>query len=189
MRWLTRASSADAAEIVGSLRGSRWELVSFDWREASPSPWTGASDVVSSHFFAESVTHSEEEFVELLQVLPRLGRPGAMVLLSFLNSSTGYTVDDRLFPAFSVDERRIYEYFDWAGVQLVDVSVSSVPAEASTGHQGYEGLFFVGGRLPTLDGEAVTLSSIPCLCQATCWSRARSRTARLSSSPTSICIA
>lgn len=157
VRWLTDESGAEAAQIVGSLRSSRWELVSFDWRAASPGAWAGAYDVVSSHFFAESVTHSEDEFVELLRALPRIGRPGAMLLLSFLNSSTGYEVDGHLFPAFSVNERTIFEYLERAGVRLLDPIVSSVPAEAPTSQQGYEGLFFVSGRLPTLEDEAAKI--------------------------------
>ncbi len=147
LAWLARETASDAGEVAWSLRKSRWELVPFDWREPPPDRWRHGFDVVSSHYFAESATSSEAELIGLLGRLPRLARPGALILLSCMCRSPGYVLAGRDFPAFSIDEHSIGGYLERAGVRLSDPLLRTTPAEDPASQPGYEGLLFIGGRL------------------------------------------
>jgi len=148
LRWLSHELGIDADETARRLRASTCELASFDWREPVPSAWRHAYDVVSCHFFAESATDDETEFVSFLGKLRELGRPGATLLTSFICRSAGYTITQQQFPAFAVDESSIFGYLQKAGLQLQDVEVRSVPSEDPDSNPGYDGLLFVAGHLP-----------------------------------------
>jgi hypothetical protein len=146
--WLEDHVGARPADIAQALRASPWELVSFDWRQTIPTAWQNAYDVVSCHFFAESATDDEEEFTAMLRQLGGLGRPGATLLTSFICASEGYTIQQRDFPAFSVDRHNIAEHLERAGIVLEDVEIRDVPCEDPASQPGYSALLFVAGRLP-----------------------------------------
>ena len=148
LRWLREEAGVDADAVVRSLRASAWELAAFDWHDEVPTAWRHGYDVVSCHFFAESATDDEGDLVALLAKLGQLGRPGATLLTSFIRRSSGYTIQQRDFPAFAVDETSILDYLDAAGLTLADVEVRSVAAENPASDPGYDGLLFVAGRLP-----------------------------------------
>lgn len=148
LEWLSTEVGVDPGAVARSLRASNWELASFDWREPVPQAWRHSHDVVSCHFFAESATSDEAELVAFLGKLGDLGRPGATLLTSFICRSAGYTIRQRDFPAFAVDESSIFGYLERAGVELEDVEVRSVASEDLASSPGYEGLLFVAGRLP-----------------------------------------
>jgi hypothetical protein len=147
LTWLEDEVGADPERIVSSLRSSTWELVNFDWRDRPPNSWQRAHDVVSCHFFAESATSDEEELVEFLGKLGRLGRPDATLLLSFMCKSDGYTIGQRQFPAFSIDEHNVFGYLERAGLELEDVELTTTPCEDASTLPGYDSLLFIGGRL------------------------------------------
>jgi hypothetical protein len=109
LRWLSEEAGVDAdAEAVGrAVRASTWELAGFDWRDEVPRAWRRSYDVVACHFFAESATDDEADLVAFLAKLGQLGRPGATLLTSFICRSSGYTIQQRDFPAFGVDEDSI----------------------------------------------------------------------------------
>lgn len=146
--WMRTEGHASPTAITRSLRGSKCELVAFDWRRPVPAEWRHAFDVVSCHFFAESATSDEQELVAFLRTLRGLGRPGATLLTSFICRSRGYTISRRDFPAFSIDEHNIRGYLDEAGIVLEDVELRSVPCEDPSKNPGYDALLFVGGRMP-----------------------------------------
>ncbi|MEA2450902.1 MAG: hypothetical protein QOG63_2834, partial [Thermoleophilaceae bacterium] len=77
LAWLASERGRDPGLVVETLRGSRWDLVQRDWLVADDASFDGSYDVVSSHFFAESATSSEDEFLSMLAKVGRLGRPGA----------------------------------------------------------------------------------------------------------------
>lgn len=147
LRWLDR-EGVDTERLTRALRASTWELAGFDWHDAVPRAWRHGYDVVSCHFFAESATSDEADLVAFLGKLGRLGRPGAALLTSFICRSTGYTIQQRDFPAFAVDEDSVFRYLERAGIRLEDVEVRTVDAEDPGSDPGYEGLLFVAGRLP-----------------------------------------
>jgi len=148
LRWLGEEVGVDSAHVARLLRASTWELARFDWRNPVPLAWRHGYDVVSCHFFAESATNDETELVAFLAKLGELGRPGATLLTSFICRSQGYTIQQRDFPAFAVDESSIFGYLERAGLQLEDVEVRSVPSEDAASNPGYESLLFVAGQLP-----------------------------------------
>ena len=121
--------------------------MNFDWRDEVPVEWLHAYDVVSSHFFAESATDDEQELVSLFEKVGRLGRPGAIVLLSCMCRSTGYRIAHQDFPAFDVNEHNVLGYLERAGVTLADRVLKTVPTEDPSSYPGYDGMLFVGGRL------------------------------------------
>jgi hypothetical protein len=145
--WLRTERGADPDRLVDNLRASRWELVQRDWLTADDPRFDRRYDIVSSHFFAESATRHEGDFLAMLRKVGRLGRPGALVLLSFMQRSAGYEVGGVEFPAFAVDERSVFDYLETAGVELVDAEIRSTASETPSSESGYEGLMFVGGRL------------------------------------------
>lgn len=147
LEWLERELGADAGAVERALRASDWELASIDWRERVPTAWRRGYDVVSCHFFAESATDDEDELISLLSRLRELGRPGATLLTSFICHSAGYTIQQRDFPAFCVDESNIFHFLERAGVELEDVQLRTVGAENPASDPGYGGLLFVAGRL------------------------------------------
>lgn len=148
LRWLRDEMGVGPDFVAGSLRASTWELASFDWREPVPRGWRRSYDVVSCHFFAESATNDEAELVAFLEKLGDLGRPGATLLMSFICRSVGYTIQQRDFPAFAVDQSSIFGYLERAGLELDDVEVRFVASEDLASNPGYEGLLFVAGGLP-----------------------------------------
>lgn len=145
--WLQREVGVAQATVTEGLRKSRWELRHLDWRDEPPVEWKRHYDVVSSHFFAESATNDQDDFLDLLRKLGRLGRPGAVVLLSFMCRSAGYRIADRDFPAVSVDEERILDDLRRAGLDLVDPVLTTAPTEDPASQPGYDGMVFVCGRL------------------------------------------
>jgi lysine decarboxylase len=147
LAWLEQRTGAQPEAVSAALRASHWELSSFDWKGDPPPEWCGRFDVVASHFFAESATSNEEEFIAMMRRVPRLGRPGAVALLSFMSRSRGYTIDGADFPGFDVDETTVLGYLRAAGVSLSDLHLRTVPAEDPGSDPGYEGLLFVAGRL------------------------------------------
>ena len=148
LSWLQAEIGAEPAAITRSLRASTWELVNFDWRRPVPGAWQRAYDVVSCHFFAESATSDEAELIAFLQKLGRLARPGATLLTSFMCRSAGYTIQQRDFPAFSIDEDNIFHYLEQAGLELEDTELRATPCEDPSTMPGYDALLFIGGRLP-----------------------------------------
>lgn len=152
LAWLEKKAGAAPGSICTTLRSSRWQLASFDWRDDPPREWCGRFDVVSSHFFAESATSDEEEFIAMMRRIPRLGRPGALIFMSFMSSSHGYRIDGADYPGFEVDETSLLAYFRDAGVSLSDLFLRTVAAEHPASDPGYEGLLLVAGRLfPTAE--------------------------------------
>lgn len=152
LAWLEERVGASRDSICLTLRSSRWQLASFDWRHDPPREWCGGFDVVSSHFFAESATSNEEEFIAMMRRIPRLGRPGALMFMSFMSGSHGYRIDGAAYPGFEVDETSLLAYFRDAGVSLSDLFLRTVAAEDPASDPGYEGLLFVAGRLfPTAE--------------------------------------
>jgi hypothetical protein len=148
MGWLEDEVGADPAAVARSLRSSTWELASYDWREPVPPAWHRAYDVVSCHFFAESATSDEEELIDFIRKLGRLGRPRGTLLVSFMCRSSGYTIAQRNFPAFSIDEENVFRYLERAGLLLEDVELRTTPCEDPSTMPGYDALLFIGGRLP-----------------------------------------
>ncbi len=148
LRWLTEEMGVDPGAVASSLRASTWELANFDWRKPVPRAWRRSYDVVSCHFFAESATADEDELVAFLRKLGDLGAPRATLLTSFICRSAGYTIGQRDFPAFAVDQNTIFGHFERAGLELEDVEAKWVPSEDLASNPGYEGLLFVAGALP-----------------------------------------
>jgi NNMT/PNMT/TEMT family protein len=145
--WLHGEMGVDRELVVEALRGSSWELAPYDWHKPPPAEWRRAYDVVSAHFFAESATSDEAELVNFLVNVSELGRPGAVVLLSFMCRSDGYVIAGRDFPAFSIDEKNVFEYLGRAGFSLTDVELRTAPTEDPESMPGYDGMLFIGGRL------------------------------------------
>jgi hypothetical protein len=148
LRYLSEDAGVDAGAVARALRASTWELAGFDWHNEVPRAWRRSYDVVSCHFFAESATDDEADLVAFLGKLGQLGRPGATLLTSFICRSSGYTIQQRDFPAFGVDEESVLAYLERAGIHLRDVEVRSVAAEDPASNPGYESLLFLAGRLP-----------------------------------------
>jgi hypothetical protein len=147
LNWLRNEVGAGEADLVRTMRQSPWELVQFNWHDEVPVAWPRAYDVVCAHFFAESATDDEQELVDLLEKVGRLGRRGAVVLLSFMCRSSGYRIAHQEFPAFDVDEHSIWRYLELAGVRLADVELRTAPTEDPSSHPGYDGMLLMGGRL------------------------------------------
>jgi hypothetical protein len=147
-QWMQATTGVAPDELAQTLRSSRWELVPFDWRYDPPDAWRSAYDLVACHFFAESSTANETEFVEMLARAAELGRPDATVLMSFITQSSGWRVGGRDYPSFPVDAGNIGGYLERAGIRLEHTAMQTVAADRPDTDPGYDGLMFVAGRLP-----------------------------------------
>lgn len=148
MEWLESRTGTDPARAAADLRASDVDLVDFDWRDDVPDHWRAAYDVVAVHFFAESATSDEAQFMDFLAKLADLGRPGGTMLLSCITRSNGWVIDGQDFPSFGVDRESVLAALQQTGLRLEDVQVSEIAAEDPASGPGYEGLLFVAGRLP-----------------------------------------
>lgn len=147
LSWLQAEVGVKEDRIVDALRNCTWELVQFDWRRPIPDAWRAGYDIVSCHFFAESATNDEHELIAFLRKLRRLGRPRATLLASFMCRSAGYTIGQRTFPAFSIDEHTIHRYLHQAGIVLEDTELRTIPCEDPSTNPGYDALLFLGARM------------------------------------------
>jgi ribosomal protein S18 acetylase RimI-like enzyme len=91
-----RAVRRELAERAHPLRGSIFDL-----------PDRGSWDVGTMFFVAESITEDVAEFNEACSCFFRALRPGAPFAAAFMAGSSGYRVDDELFPAVTVDYAQI----------------------------------------------------------------------------------
>ena len=151
LEWLERHMGAQPHELVRSLRASSWELREIDMREPLPADLLSSFDTVSSHFFADSATADEREFVEFLAKVRLLGAPGATFFLSFMCRSSGYAIGAERFPAIALDPETLLPFLARAGFALSRFKLHAVPTEGHAEETGYEGLMFVAGTLD--DGQ------------------------------------
>lgn len=147
LEWLERHAGADARRAARSLRSSSWELRELDMREPLPAELLSSFDTVSSHFFADSATADEREFVQFLAKVRLLGAPGATFFLSFMCRSRGYAIDGEHFPAIALDPESLLPYLAHAGFKLSRFKLHAVPTEGAAEETGYAGLMFVAGTL------------------------------------------
>lgn len=149
LEWIAQRTGKAADEIERGLRASSWTIERVDLLEALPKTMLGGFDTVSSHFFAESATDEEDEFVFLLSQIQSLGAPGAAIFMSFMRRSLGYSVAGIRFPALDVDEETLPGYFDRAGFKMTEVTWRTTPVEDPPTREGYQGMVFLSGRLAT----------------------------------------
>lgn len=147
LSWLQRERGASPRDVEQWLRSSAWQVQQRDWLLSEDPSLHGSYDVVASHFFTESATSDEAEFLAMLRKVRRLGRPGSLMLLSFMTHSSGYRIAGQDFPAFGLDRKNLGEYLHAAGIELSASEMRFEPTEVSPEESGYDGLIFLGGRL------------------------------------------
>lgn len=102
------------AEAVTLVEGSIYE-------DASNYPAT--FDVVSTHFCLESITSTEEGFVQGLEAVAAMTKPGGRLIASFLKGSDGYSVGEYEFPAFPLFEPQLTSGLERVGYSQIDLTV------------------------------------------------------------------
>jgi len=119
---------------------ARHEIRRQDVLQLEPAGW----DLGTMFFVAESVTSFPEEFVAAITAFARALVPGAPFAAAFMDSSDGYDVADRRFPAVrSVDVRLVREVFSRFST---DSTVAQVDVPASDPiRDGYAGMIVATG--------------------------------------------
>lgn len=147
LKWLARRTEWPESAVEKRLRAAHWRIRELDLTNELPRELPGGFDTVSSHFFAESATQREDQFVDFLRQIRCLCAPKAVVLLSFMRRSLGYSVGGEHFPAVQVDETSLPGHFAEAGLELEFARWSAVGAEDPPTRDGYEGMVFVSGQV------------------------------------------
>lgn len=149
--WLDEVAGSDPERAVAALRAADWELVQRDWIQAPPSAWIGAFDAVSSHFFIESATPDAATALAFARNYATVGRPGALVLLSFLQHADSWDCDGFPVPSLQVHEGMIEGFLAEAGLRLADAALRTAAGRQSAEVTGYAGVVTVSGvRAPAV---------------------------------------
>lgn len=143
--WLEDEARADPERAVAALRAADWELVRVDWHDPPPAAWIGAFDAVSSHFFVESATPDEQTARTFASNYAALGRPDALVLLSFLQHAESWDCDGIPVASLQVHEGMIEGFLATAGLPLRDTSIRTAPGRQTADVTGYAGVVTVAG--------------------------------------------
>jgi len=101
-------------------------------------------DLGTMFFVAESITRTRSEFSRATRSFVDSLRPAAPFAVAFMRESAGYTVGDRRFPAYAVDEREIARLL---GKIAHDLRIEVI--ESSDLRDGYTGMIIVTGRAGT----------------------------------------
>ena len=101
-------------------------------------------DLGTMFFVAESITRMRAEFSRATRSFVESLRPKAPFAAAFMRESAGYTVGDRSFPAYAVDEREIERLLGKIAHQ-VEIEV----IDSETLRPGYCGMIVVTGRAGT----------------------------------------
>jgi hypothetical protein len=83
----------------------RADVTSGDVFELRPDQY----DIGTMFFVAESITSRAGEFLRAGRTFVRSLTPNAPFAMAFMRDSEGYTVGDRYFPAWSIEERDVVE--------------------------------------------------------------------------------
>lgn len=143
--WLETHAEADPERAAAALRGADWELVQVDWHDPPRAGWSGAFDVLSSHFFVESATPDEAEARDLVRNYAPLCRSDALVLLSFLQHADTWDCAGEPVASLRVHEDMIEGFLRSGGLGLDDAVVGTAPAQQPAQVSGYEGVVTVSG--------------------------------------------
>jgi hypothetical protein len=143
--WLENEAHADPERAAALLRAADWELVRVDWHDPPPAAWIGAFDAISSHFFVESATPDEDTARRFASNYAALGRPGGLVLLSFLQHAESWDCDGVAVPSLQVHEGTIEPFLASAGIALRDPTIRTAAGRRPADVTGYAGVVTVAG--------------------------------------------
>jgi hypothetical protein len=122
------AALARRAEIR---QGSVFDLPAAAW------------DLGTMFFVAESISQDPAEFTAALTAFVRAVKPGGPFAAAFMESSKGYEIAGRQYPATAVGEGEILKCLD----QIADdLTVRRVEASPAPLRDGYTGMIMATGR-------------------------------------------
>jgi hypothetical protein len=143
--WLRTHAQADPERAAAALRAADWELVPRDWHDPPPAAWIGGFDAVSSHFFVESATSDEATARRFVRNYAGLARPGALLLLSFLQHADSWDCDGVAVPSLRVHEDMIVDFLRSEGIALDDPALLTAAGRQAAQITGYAGVVTVAG--------------------------------------------
>ena len=98
-------------------------------------------DVIQVNFVLESITASLEKWEVALQNVISLLKPESTLILTALQDSTYYHVNDKRFPAVNIDETFLMAMLIKHGFKEENITMTSVPANLP--YRGYGATIFV----------------------------------------------
>jgi len=137
---VTRAALQRRAELL------RRKLTRFCLCDAFRSPplhvnQINAYDIVQVNFVPESITSSLAAWERAVQNIVSLLKPQGMFILTALKQAVYYQVQEKKFPAVSIDEAVVIQTLRKCGFAEADVLMQTIPA--SLPYRGYRGMMFI----------------------------------------------
>lgn len=114
-------------------------------------------DVLSSHFVAEGITTSKQEWKKAVKNMCSLIKPGGFLITNIVKNSRYWHVGDKKFLSVKVDEDDIYTVLVEIGFDRKNIYLSTIPAEVlddkGKGGQGYDGIISVFAKKNKVSSE------------------------------------
>jgi hypothetical protein len=99
-------------------------------------------DVASMHYVAESITSDYAEFERACLSFKQSVKPGGMLIASFMENSTGYTVNGVDFPACPITISDLKDVF-----KDCDPVIERLSSDLTPMRSGYTGILFLVGKV------------------------------------------
>ena len=147
-RWVWQPFWAEYARYAGYQQladpraelAARYQVRQQDVLQLQPAGW----DLGTMFFVAESMTSCANEFAAAVEAFLRALIPGAPFAAAFMDSSAGYTIADRFFPAVrSVGVPLIEELLSKLGADATVTRLDVAPDDPV--QDGYAGMIVVTG--------------------------------------------
>ncbi|MFE0698886.1 class I SAM-dependent methyltransferase [Streptomyces sp. NPDC058872] len=143
-RSLDPALPASCAEALGRVRVVRGGAGDLD---------TGAYDLASMNFVAESVTEDFGEFASLCDALVRAVRPGGTLLAAFMERMPSYRIGaGPIWPACPVDEAALRSVF---APRTTGLRVARLAKDRTLPEYGDTGVLLLTARRPAASGTSL----------------------------------
>ncbi|MBV9616075.1 MAG: hypothetical protein JO031_11520 [Ktedonobacteraceae bacterium] len=139
-------SSVTQVELQRRARLLRSKLMAFCLCDAFRHPplqgkHFDSYDIVQVNFVPESITSSLIQWESALQNILSLLKPQGTLILTALKNATYYHVQEKKFPAVSIDEHIVIQTLRKFGFSDSNILVQTVPA--SLPYRGYSGIMLI----------------------------------------------
>lgn len=116
------------------------QVIAVDAFKDKPLGFDKKYDVLSMNFVAESITDNYDEWEKIMDRVLGLLSPKGNLIISAIRDAKSYKVGKKYFPAVSINEKMMENFFRTRGFEKI--IISSVDAEQPDLHN-YSGLIFV----------------------------------------------
>jgi len=139
----TAVTDQNLSDIKKRLRSKIKKFVLCDVFKSNPFTPNkiGPFDVVSTNFCPESITDNEADFTKAVKNIISQLKPKGKLIMTLLRNAKHYTVNNKKFSCFSIDEKGIELVLKKQGMFQIDIR--SIPVYIDGFDDEYDGLMLV----------------------------------------------